>query len=65
MQIVTNPGSNLSSEEVAQYAVHTVQSSIVVDGAKHDTRERLTHARIERLGPRGPRAPVRLGNERR
>jgi DegV family protein with EDD domain len=48
MRIVTNPGSNLSDEEIARYRVHVLPQKVVVDGSQHDTREGMTHALVER-----------------
>lgn len=38
MQIVTNPGSNLSEAAVSRYGIAMLPQQIVVDGEAHDTR---------------------------
>lgn len=39
MRILTNPGSNLSRDQIQRYDIHVTPQEIVVDGNYHDTRE--------------------------
>lgn len=47
MQIVTNPGSNLSPEALQRYGVKLTAQSIMVDGQVHDTRDDLPLSQID------------------
>ena len=39
VRLLTNPGSNLSPEQIARYDVMVLPQHIVVDGVVHDTRQ--------------------------
>lgn len=46
--IVTNPGSNLTADEVREHDIRLTPQQIVVDGEAHDTRGGFTFADIDR-----------------
>ncbi len=47
MLIVTNPGSNLTGDEIAQYGIRLTPQQIIVDGTSHDTRLGVSHETID------------------
>jgi DegV family protein with EDD domain len=47
MRILTNPGSNLSADEIARYGVYVLPQKVVVDGVEHDTRAGVTCETID------------------
>jgi DegV family protein with EDD domain len=48
MRIITNPGLNLSAEEIQRHRVVIMPQRIMVDGEEHDTRSRISFAEIDR-----------------
>jgi len=47
MQIVTNPGSNLSGAVVRHYGIHLTPQKIVVDGTAHETNDTTPLSQID------------------
>lgn len=47
MLIITNPGSNLTGEEIARYGIRLTPQQIIVDGTSHDTRLGVSHETID------------------
>jgi DegV family protein with EDD domain len=61
IRILTNPGANLPSEEIARYDIALTSSSIVVDGKTHDAREGVTMADVDRWVETAREHPYVLG----
>lgn len=61
MQIVTNPGSNLSAEEIERHDIVITPQEVVVDGTYHDTRSGVTLATIDEWVSSAREHPYVLG----
>lgn len=61
LQIVTNPGSNLSPGIVARYGIHLTPQRIVVDGEYHDTRGPIPLKTVDTWVANARRHPQTVG----
>lgn len=61
MRLLTNPGSNLSSELITRYGFAILPQHIVVDGVVHDTREPIAFALVDRWAKESKRWPDTVG----
>jgi DegV family protein with EDD domain len=48
LRIITNPGLNLTAEEIERHRVTIMPQRIMVDGVEHDTRSPVSFAEIDR-----------------
>ncbi len=61
MRLLTNPGSNLSAEQIERYGVTVLPQRILVDGFPHDTREPISFATVDGWVANAERWPSTIG----
>ncbi len=62
VRFVTNPGSNLSDEEVREFDLFLTPQQIVVDGVYHDMRTKAPHATVDAWVKTAKEHPFVLGS---
>lgn len=61
MRLLTNPGSNLSMDQIERYGVTILPQRILVDGYPHDTREPISFETVDGWVAHAERWPSTIG----
>lgn len=61
MRLLTNPGSNLSPEQIDRYRVTILPQRILVDGVAHDTRDGIPFVTVDSWVRSAERWPSTIG----